>query len=347
MPHDIPALIEACGGNETFDHRLDTFFEHRYYNVANEPSFLTPCLYHWIGRPDKTSDRVLQIIRNNFNDSPSGIPGNDDSGSMSSWLAFHILGLYPNAGHNYYLLHTPMVKEATIKLRNGKTLTIRAPKLTDKNFRVKSVSLNGTPLTDHRITHQQIMEGGVLQFEMVKGKTTVNEPVAPAPLKDLAEPSREGKYLFTYSLHGQTRRFTVNIDTSDKGVTLKWGIERNLKWWHGSYIMSQKALAEASCLNYEQPLDRQHITLGDKELFAILSQKALDSIKSNGTCVFNNTTFTLVDQLPATDTHPSLLHLKDSDEGAEMWVANDKTLPLIWEMKNNPVEINWKVTLIK
>lgn len=347
MPHDIPALIEVCGGKETFDKRLDTFFEHRYYNVANEPSFLTPCLYHWIGRPDKTSDRVLQIIRNNFNDSPSGIPGNDDSGSMSSWLAFHILGLYPNAGHNYYLLHTPMVKEATIKLRNGKTLTIRAPKLTDKNFRVKSVSLNGTPLTDHRITHQQIMEGGVLQFEMVKGKTTVNEPVAPAPLKDLAEPSREGKYLFTYSLHGQTRRFTVNIDSSDKGLTIHWGIERNLKWWQGSYIMSQKALAQASCLNYEQPLDRQHITLSDNELFAILSQKALDSIKNNGTCVFNNTTFSLVDQLPATDTHPSLLHLIDTDEGAEMWVADDKSLPLIWEMKDNPVEINWKVTLIK
>ena len=111
--------------------------------------------------------------------------------------------------------------------------------------------------------------------------------------------------------------------------------------------MSQKALAQASCLNYEQPLDRQHITLSDNELFAILSQKALDSINNNGTCVFNNTTFSLVDQLPATDTHPSLLHLIDTDEGAEMWVANDKTLPLIWEMKNNPVEINWKVTLIK
>ena len=347
VPHDVPALIEACGGAEAFDKRLDTFFEHRYYNVANEPSFLTPCLYHWIGRPDKTSDRVLQIIRNNFNDSPSGIPGNDDSGAMSSWLAFHILGFYPNAGHNYYLLHTPMVKQATIKLRNGKSLVIKAPKLSDKNFRVKSVSFNGIPITDHRITHQQILEGGELVFEMVKGKTTVNEPVTPAIATESAVESRDGQYLFTYSLHGQTRRFAVDITPADHGLMLSWGIERNLKWWTGSYLMSNKALAEADRLNYEQPLDKQHITLADNELFAILSRKALDDVLSNGQCVFNNTTFRLVGEEAATDGKPSLLHLLDTEEGAEMWVANNKALPLIWKMKNNPVEINWEVKDVK
>jgi putative alpha-1,2-mannosidase len=115
-------LIEACGGAETFRRRLDLFFERKRYNVGNEPSFLTPCLYHWIGRPDLTSDRVRQIISDNYTDLPDGLPGNDDSGAMSSWLAFHMLGLYPNAGQSYYLLHAPLVPEWTLQLSNGQTL---------------------------------------------------------------------------------------------------------------------------------------------------------------------------------------------------------------------------------
>lgn len=343
VPHDVPALIEACGGPEAFDKRLDTFFEHRYYNVANEPSFLTPCLYHWIGRPDKTSDRVLQIIRSNYNDSPSGIPGNDDSGAMSSWLAFHMLGLYPNAGHDYYILHTPLVKEATINLQNGKKLIIKAPKLSDKNFRVKTITFNGEVLADHRITHKQILDGGELVFEMVKGKTTINEPIAGTPVSDGTEASRKGEYTISYALHGQTRKFTVNINNVEGGKLLSWGIERNLRWWEGSYKMSKKALAEASRLNYAQPLDKQNLSLGDNELFCLVSGKVLQEARK-GACSFNNTQWKLIGEEPAKDGYPALLHLLDTAEGAEMWIANDETLPLIWEMRNNPVEINWKVS---
>ena len=108
----MPGLIAACGGEETFRKRLDMFFERKRYNVGNEPSFLTPCLYHWIGRPDLTSDRVRQIISENYTDQPDGLPGNDDSGAMSSWFAFHMLGLYPNAGQSYYLLHAPLIPYA-------------------------------------------------------------------------------------------------------------------------------------------------------------------------------------------------------------------------------------------
>ena len=62
IPHDVPALIEKSGGKEAFRGRLDTFFDKGYYNVNNEPSFLTPCIYHWIGRPDLSSARINLII---------------------------------------------------------------------------------------------------------------------------------------------------------------------------------------------------------------------------------------------------------------------------------------------
>lgn len=347
VPHDVPSLIEACGGAEAFDKRLDIFFEHKYYNVANEPSFLTPCLYHWIGKPEKTGDRVRKIIAENFNDSPTGIPGNDDSGAMSSWLAFHMIGLYPNAGHDYYLLHTPLIKETKIKLSNGNELVIKAPKLSEKNTLVESVKFNGVSLDDFRISHQQILEGGELVFEMVKGAKDQKTQGQVKPSKtNLTEPKvdRSGEYLFSYSLHGQTRRFTVTINDEADGAIFNWGIERNLKWWQGSYKMSNKALTGATHLNYEQPLDKQNITLKDDELFGMISRNAWRELKSSGRCKYNNTIFTIKETLPSTQGQPALLHVYDEEEEAEMWIVDDEKFPIIWEMKNNPVEINWKVS---
>jgi len=119
-PHDMAALIKLSGGPAAFKNRLDTLFEKRYYNVSNEPSFLSPCLYHWIGRPDLSSKRLRDIISASYNSSAAGLPGNDDSGAMSSWLDFHFMGLYPNAGQSYYLVTTPFFKQVTIHQENGK-----------------------------------------------------------------------------------------------------------------------------------------------------------------------------------------------------------------------------------
>ena len=75
----LSGLIEQCGGKEKFDERLDIFFDKGFFNVNNEPSFLTPCLYHWVGRPDKSGDRIHEIIQKNYNDVSAGLPvnGND------------------------------------------------------------------------------------------------------------------------------------------------------------------------------------------------------------------------------------------------------------------------------
>ena len=124
IPHDVEGLIDACGGPEAFRRRLDLFFERGRYNVGNEPSFLTPCLYHWIGRPDLSTQRIHQIIADNYSDQPDGLPGNDDGGAMSSWLVFHEMGLYPNAGQDYYLLNVPLLDAYTLTLPNGRTLRV-------------------------------------------------------------------------------------------------------------------------------------------------------------------------------------------------------------------------------
>ncbi|MEO8532433.1 MAG: GH92 family glycosyl hydrolase [Flavobacterium sp.] len=165
IPHDVPELVRRSGGEKAFTNRLDTFFKTEY-NVANEPSFLTPCLYHWVGKPYLSSDRIREIIKKNFNTSREGLPGNDDSGAMSSWLAFHMMGLYPNAGQPYYLLNTPLIKETTLQLENGKSFKITANKMSDKNRYIKAALLNGKPYNKAWILHDDIANGGELIFEM-------------------------------------------------------------------------------------------------------------------------------------------------------------------------------------
>ncbi|MCW3804737.1 GH92 family glycosyl hydrolase [Plebeiibacterium marinum] len=166
VPHDVAKLVELSGGKEAFQKRLNTLFDKGLYNVANEPSFLSPNLYHWIGRPDLSNDRIHQIIDNNYNISASGIPGNDDSGAMSSWLAFHMIGLYPNAGQSYYLINAPYFKKTTIHQENGNDFIIEAKNLSEQNKYIQSVQLNGVDYTKAFIEHSDIVKGGSLTIIM-------------------------------------------------------------------------------------------------------------------------------------------------------------------------------------
>lgn len=166
IPHDVPGLIAKCGGAEKFEERLDIFFDKGFYNVNNEPSFLSPCLYHWIGKPWRSDDRIREIITKNYNDSPMGLPGNDDSGAMSSWLAFHLIGLYPNAGQDYYLIHAPMLKETTFHLEDGKTFTVKALGLSEENRYIQSATLNGKDYPYSALRHKDLAAGGELILKM-------------------------------------------------------------------------------------------------------------------------------------------------------------------------------------
>lgn len=168
IPHDVPGLIDKCGGAADFEKRLDIFFDKGFFNVNNEPSFLTPCLYHWLGKPWRSSDRIREIIAKNYNDGPVGLPGNDDSGAMSSWLAFHMIGLYPNAGQDYYLIHTPLLTSTTFHLEGGKEFKVVAEGLSDKNCYIQGVTLNGKDYPYSVLRHKDIMAGGELVLKMGK-----------------------------------------------------------------------------------------------------------------------------------------------------------------------------------
>lgn len=166
VPHDVAGLMARTGGADAFRRRLDTYFDAGYYNVGNEPSFFSPNLYHWLGRPDLSSARIGAIVARHFHDGADGIPGNDDSGAMSSWLVLRMLGLYPNAGQSYYLISSPLVAESTLHLADGRSMRIVARGWSEQARTIQSARLNGKPLARAWIEHAELEAGGVLELEM-------------------------------------------------------------------------------------------------------------------------------------------------------------------------------------
>lgn len=180
VPHDINKLIEFCGGKDMFMKRLDTYFtyekwDQRFYmglfQISNEPGFLVPCYYNYVNRPDKTAEITRKVLKTRYKVTKDGIPGNDDSGSMSSWYVFHSLGFYPNAGQDVYLISSPIFEEAVLTLENGKELKITAKNVSDKNIYVQSVKLNGRDLDRCWLKHSEIGNGATLEFVMGNKKS--------------------------------------------------------------------------------------------------------------------------------------------------------------------------------
>jgi putative alpha-1,2-mannosidase len=102
-----------------------------------------------------------------FDNTPDGISGNEDCGQMSAWYIFSSLGFYPVCpGSLQYVVGTPRVEKAVVRLDGGKTFTVSTKNLSSENFYIKSATLNGKPFDRSYITHREIMSGGELVFTM-------------------------------------------------------------------------------------------------------------------------------------------------------------------------------------
>jgi predicted alpha-1,2-mannosidase len=135
------------------------------YVHGNEPSHHVPYLFNYADAPRKTQYWVRHIMDTKYLPAPDGLSGNDDCGQMSAWYIFSALGFYPVApGSDRYDLGSPLVKEATVNLENGKTFTVKAVNQGPQNVCVRKVELNGKKLDRLHITHDEIMNGGSLVF---------------------------------------------------------------------------------------------------------------------------------------------------------------------------------------
>ena len=122
----MSSLIQTLGGPQNFTARLDYLHNSNILYLGNEPSFLPIYLYHYAGRPALSARQIHEYIPAFFNASLGGIPGNDDSGAMGAFVGLAMMGLYPVAGQNIYLITPPFFESVSITNRDtGKTATIR------------------------------------------------------------------------------------------------------------------------------------------------------------------------------------------------------------------------------
>ena len=185
-PQDMRRLIEMAGGDKLFNQRLDFIFLRGHFDVTNEPGFLMPVLYNYSGRPDKSADIVHLLLEKAFTDSRAGIPGNDDSGAMTSWLIFQTLGIYPVAGQDVYLISTPSIPDASLTLGNGKKLRIMAKGLdrSGLNHYIQSATLDGVDLPTSWFRHAQIKDGATIVFTMGSSPSAWGRMLPPPSMSD-------------------------------------------------------------------------------------------------------------------------------------------------------------------
>ena len=188
-PQDVKGLLQLMGGDKRFIATLDDLFgthlpEYCYaenedvteecllggYVHGNEPSHHIPYLYAWTSQPWKTQYWLREIIDRFYRPEIRGLGGNDDCGQMSAWYIFSVLGFYPVCpGTDQYVIGAPYLPYAKLQFDNGKVLEIKAPGVSDTNRYVKAVKLNGQPVNRLYLTHEELLQGGTLEFTM--GKT--------------------------------------------------------------------------------------------------------------------------------------------------------------------------------
>lgn len=189
--HDPQGLINLMGGKQTFNLMLDSvfnvppLFDDSYYgsviheiremqimnmgNYAhgNQPIQHMIYLYGYLGQPWKTQYWIREVMDKLYNANPDGYCGDEDNGQTSAWYVFSAMGFYPVCpGSNQYVIGTPYFQKMTLHLENGKTLTLHANKCSTANKYIQSVRINGVPTTRNYLTHQELMQGGTILYDM-------------------------------------------------------------------------------------------------------------------------------------------------------------------------------------
>lgn len=183
VQHDIKGLIDLTGGKGRFAQKLDSMFTFHpadkdelpifstgmigQYAHGNEPSHHVSYLYNYVDQPWKGQKYLARIMHELYTNEPAGLCGNEDCGQMSAWYVMSAMGFYPvNPVSGIYEIGTPIFPKTQLHLANGKVFTVSAHHVSRENIYIQSVKLNGIPYDKCYITHQQIMDGATLEFEM-------------------------------------------------------------------------------------------------------------------------------------------------------------------------------------
>ena len=195
LTHDMARRIELAGGEDRFVELLDRFFGFgaapvkqlgiapdaddiaegyaldRFEGLNNEPDMEAPWAYHYVGRPDRTAEIVHAAINNQFATGRGGLPGNDDSGGLSSWYVWASLGLFPVAGQQLVFVNAPSFSHASISVPGGIVRRSRPTASSNRSPAARPQYVQAVRLDDHDldrswITLAELHRGGQLHIEL-------------------------------------------------------------------------------------------------------------------------------------------------------------------------------------
>lgn len=180
---DIEGFMKLHGGKKQLEAKIDGLFNASskttgrdqsditgligQYAHGNEPSHHIAYLYNFVEKPWKTQEKVYQILTEFYKNTPEGLIGNEDCGQMSAWYVMSAMGFYQvTPGTDEYIIGTPLFKKVTINLENGKKFVIEANRSKSSDFYIQSVKLNNQDYKKSFLKHEDIMNGGVLSFNL-------------------------------------------------------------------------------------------------------------------------------------------------------------------------------------
>ena len=167
VPHDVKGLAKLMGGQKRFVNKLQMVFDKGYYDPANEPDIAYPYLFSYFkGEEWRTQKLVKELLAKHYTTKPDGLPGNEDTGTMSSWAIFSMMGFYPDCpGVPEYTLTTPTFDKITIKLDPAywgtDKLVIRKE---GGDGYIDQIRLNGKKYSKYRLTHKDLIHAGEITF---------------------------------------------------------------------------------------------------------------------------------------------------------------------------------------
>lgn len=171
-PHDVQGMAKLMGGQRKFCDKLQMVFDKGLYDPANEPDIAYAYLFSYFkGDEWRTQKTVSELLAKYYTARPDGIPGNEDTGTMSAWAIFSMMGLYPdNPGDPSYTLTTPVFDKVTLhldpKFYPQGDITIETDRTSPSQLYIKSMTLGGKKLNGYRITHKQLIDGKTLRMSL-------------------------------------------------------------------------------------------------------------------------------------------------------------------------------------
>lgn len=279
VPQDVNTHISMLGGDEKYAAKLDELFNSSskmtgrvqsditgligQYAHGNEPSHHVAYLYNYVGEAWKSQKLVRQIMKDFYYDAPDGLCGNEDCGQMSAWYVFSALGFYPVCpGDGKFIIGSPIVKNAIIKLENGKEFSILSKNQSEKNIYIDKMTLNGKDYTKSYITYDDIFDGGEIIFYMTdKANEDFGKSIEDRPVNIIEDNLIVAVPYFSNEVTTFNDKISITINTPVAGNEIYYTINgskpgKSAIKYNAPFEITETTTVQAICMDQDKNISK-------------------------------------------------------------------------------------------